>query len=102
MTEKKEYREESISSIKDFIDLIEAEKSISEVSGNYVDFLFRGQSKDKPLIPKLARGTLKDEIINTEKLIITEFKRTSIPLLELQPENEWDWLALAQHHGMPT
>ncbi len=31
-----------------------------------------------------------------------EFKRKAIPHLAFQPETDWDWLALAQHHGMAT
>jgi hypothetical protein len=31
-----------------------------------------------------------------------EFQRTSIALSALRPESEWDFLSLAQHHGLPT
>lgn len=34
--------------------------------------------------------------------MLNEFKRTSLPLVEFEPKDNWDWLALAQHHGMPT
>jgi type I restriction enzyme M protein len=37
-----------------------------------------------------------------EKQMLMEFKRISLPYINLMPENDWDWLALAQHHGMPT
>lgn len=33
---------------------------------------------------------------------MTEFKRGIVPLSEFRPENDWDLLALAQHHGLPT
>ena len=32
--------------------------------------------------------------------MIREFKRLARPYLELSPENDWEWLALAQHHGL--
>ena len=34
--------------------------------------------------------------------MFNEFKRTSLTLLSLQPHNDWDFLAVAQHFGLPT
>lgn len=96
------YREEKITSIQEFVALIDKEKNKAEESGNDADLLFRGQPKDWPLLPKLARLELRGEIDNIEQLIIEEFKRTSLPLSEFQPDDDWDLLALAQHHGLPT
>ena len=31
-----------------------------------------------------------------------DFQRQALPYLEFQPSTSWDWLALAQHHGMAT
>lgn len=42
------------------------------------------------------------DLQNREKLVFEEFKRTSLGLTDLTPESEWDFLALAQHHGLPT
>lgn len=53
-------------------------------------------------MPKIARLNLRGEISNIEKLIIDEFRRTSLPLSEFQPEDDWELLSLAQHHGLPT
>jgi hypothetical protein len=63
--------------------------------------LFRGQSQDKPLLPKIARYNLED-VASTEKAMLEEFKRRSLHLIHCNPHNEWDWMALAQHHGMAT
>ena len=30
------------------------------------------------------------------------FKEQSLPFLNFTPSNDWEWLALAQHHGLPT
>ncbi len=54
------------------------------------------------MLPKIARIKLRGELINIEKLIIDEFRRTSLPLSDIQPNNNWDLLAIAQHHGLPT
>lgn len=34
--------------------------------------------------------------------MIAVFKRQSVPFVAIPPKNDWDWLALAQHHGMAT
>jgi hypothetical protein len=31
-----------------------------------------------------------------------QFKRESLPFLGVRPTTDWEWLALAQHHGVPT
>lgn len=99
---KKPITEHTIKSINDYIDLIESVKTNNVVNGNKADLIFRGQSTDKPLLPKLARLSLNGDMAQMEKLMLDEFKRGSLPLTEFKPENNWDWLALAQHHGLPT
>jgi FRG domain len=37
-----------------------------------------------------------------ERLMFDEFKRTSVALTDLQPDTDWDFLAVAQHHNLPT
>ena len=96
------YREDTIASVQQYVALIDKEKDNAEKSGNDADFLFRGQRRDLPLLPKLARLDLRGKILNIEKLIIDEFRRTSRPLSEFRPGDDWDLLALAQHHGLPT
>lgn len=91
-----------VTNVQDYVALIEKIKTGSENKGNKTDLLFRGQRTDSPLLPKLARLTLKGQITNIEKLILEEFKRGILPLSEFQPSNNWDLLALAQHHGLPT
>lgn len=92
----------TIKNIKEYIDLIEKIKTRNKQNANNADLIFRGQPVDKPLLPKLARLELKGSMANMERLMLAEFKRGSLPLTEFKPENNWDWLALAQHHGLPT
>lgn len=96
------FREEEIESIQDYIALIDQIRDEEDLDKNYSDFLFRGQSEDWNLLPKLARVELKGEISKIEKIMINKFKRASTPFLEHAPESDWDTLALAQHHGLPT
>ena len=34
--------------------------------------------------------------------VFREFKRRALPLLEVRPSDDWEWLSIAQHHGLPT
>lgn len=63
--------------------------------------LYRGQTLDKRLLPKIARYDLPD-VEETEREMLEDFQRRSLHLIDYQPGNSWDWLALAQHHGMAT
>ena len=63
--------------------------------------IFRGQKRDWALLPKIAR--LKDvDVFAAEREMFNEFKRRSVGYVDLPPDNDWDYLALAQHHGLPT
>jgi hypothetical protein len=67
-------------------------------------WIFRGQSdRSWPLIPSVGR------LIHTsrsreklERSLLDMFKRDARPFIRTVPTNEWEWLALAQHHGLPT
>jgi hypothetical protein len=37
-----------------------------------------------------------------EYSILQKFKQRAAPYLSTQPQSDWEWLALAQHHGLPT
>lgn len=64
--------------------------------------LFRGQPADEPLLPKIARGKPKADFLKQEEHLLHEFKIRSAPHLEHVERDDWDWLAIAQHHGMAT
>ncbi len=65
--------------------------------------LFRGQHQDWPLLPNVARLAPRNQsILEHEQAMLAEFKRASLPFLDLEPRSDWEWLALAQHHGLPT
>lgn len=68
-------------------------------------FLFRGQpDHSKPLLPSVAREWTKtlNPLISVERTMMHHWKRLALPFLDIQPKNQWEWLVLAQHHGMPT
>lgn len=65
--------------------------------------LFRGQSQDFRLVPSIGRLKLSYErLIENEKAILKEFQDGSVPYYSTPLVNIWEWLALAQHHGLPT
>lgn len=66
---------------------------------------FRGVSKSYyELIPKVGRILKASLVIGyfNERTIFTMFKNQAIPYLDRKPADDWEWLALAQHHGLPT
>jgi hypothetical protein len=68
-------------------------------------FIFRGvKDSDYQLIPKVGR--IKSYTKTIERDILLIFKMRSVPFLlgdYLPPEdNDWDWLSIAQHYGVPT
>ncbi len=94
-----------IQSVSQFLALIEEEKKREVNNGNKADFIFRGQQKNHPLIPRIARlipSETTDDLVSVEKQMMDEFER-QIPLFgEVTASSEWDLLALAQHHRLPT
>lgn len=68
-------------------------------------YMWRGVSrKEYKLIPKVARDWhLGPEILKiAEKQLIDQFRIRATSFCHFIPQTEWEWLALAQHHGLPT
>jgi hypothetical protein len=70
------------------------------------NWLFRGVSSVRHLlIPSVGRIIAGDAVSKRlERDLLDQFRREAIPYLRfaLDPQDEWGWLALAQHHGVPT
>jgi hypothetical protein len=73
----------------------------TEARGRWV---FRGHSDiGYELIPSVGRG--QHTSISREKherSLFDIFRREAHGFLATVPTNEWEWLSLAQHHGLPT
>ena len=85
----------TINSFGDYIDFVkECEKRAS---------IFRGVTDvDYELIPTIGRKELRGNFQGRERRIIRLFQESAIPYLNYHPRNNWEWLALGQHHGLPT
>ncbi|WP_439830592.1 N-6 DNA methylase [Aeromonas veronii] len=91
-----EYRKEVISSFVDYHNIIERFTSDR--------VYFRGVKDVKfDLRPSVGRIPVDStDIEEKERAIFNRFKREALPYLDFTPRNDWEWLALAQHHGLPT
>jgi hypothetical protein len=55
------------------------------------------------LLPSIGRATRQDKYSRAWELEIFErFKRQSLPFLATPPVDDFGWLAIGQHHGLPT
>lgn len=53
-----------------------------------------------PSVGRLETGPASN--VAYEKEILRRFKFRSRGKLQVEPKNDWEWLALAQHYGLPT
>jgi len=67
--------------------------------------VFRGQSEDFPLLPKLARlyndARILRNFFDAEKAMLHDFERQAAIYTSLSM-TQWELMSLAQHHGMAT
>jgi hypothetical protein len=85
--------------IRSFDDL---HKAVSTHDHNIV--IYRGlKSVDYDLIPRLGREKLKGtQPLKAEQTILRLFREQAYQYVSDHNLKDWDWLALAQHHGLPT
>ena len=63
--------------------------------------IYRGVTDVKhKLIPKVGRNP--KYTLRLEKDLLWNFQVHGLPFLVREPKDNWEWLALAQHHGLPT
>lgn len=61
---------------------------------------FRGVTqKAHGLVPSLGRPPFS---LAQERALINVFKQNAVQFLGERPPNQWEWLFLARHHGVPT
>ncbi|WP_101096678.1 MULTISPECIES: FRG domain-containing protein [Shewanella] len=67
-----------------------------------VHVLYRGQRKPWKMLPSISRIGMPSALLEHEKTLLECFKREAARCLHKVPDNDWDWLVVAQHHGLPT
>lgn len=87
------------------VSVIDSFVSFHKVVESNLAFMYRGISDVKyQLRPKIGRDWHLNiqSLIFMEKYLMEIFKRHALPFVDKRPESEWEWLALAQHHGVST
>ena len=90
-----------MSKINSFIELIEK----IEVLKKDNTLIFRGQSdKSWSILPKAGRKNFNENYSKTfnDYHVFRSWKRYAKFYMDKNPDNDWDWLAVAQHHGLAT
>jgi hypothetical protein len=95
-----EYKTHDVRTVTEYVSLIlEKLRSL---------YLFRGHEDiEWELVPAIDRPGFSEVYSRIsrhqhERLVFDEFKRLALPHLRTRPANDWEFLALARHHGVPT
>ncbi|MDT7829322.1 FRG domain-containing protein [Pricia sp. S334] len=84
----------TINSISDLIEILKTDfEDFSE------DIWFRGQSD---FDWKLSPGLMRLSEAPSEGTLLTRFKQSAGMLINASPKDDFDWLFLMQHYGVPT
>ncbi|MBI1938281.1 MAG: FRG domain-containing protein [Ignavibacteriales bacterium] len=98
MKTKTKYLVEEITNFLGFIEILDSFGDINPFELS----LFRGQDCDEPLLPKLARYKGIRDKRRFENDLFKKFKKHSLSYINNSFNSDWDYLSLAQHHGLPT
>lgn len=107
--------------VKNFADFIDITKELNILNSKFDDgyfYLFRGMASDEfklvgrlqfdqsMLRPRIKAKLDSDKKLNfveeVEKKLFGSFKYRAKLYLTNEPQNDWEWLALARHHTVPT
>ena len=94
---------ETVATVAEFLQLVDNNTPSGKA-------FFRGQERSWTLRPTIDRlrkplpGNPSKYPIPNDRALLERFKRLSWPHFPKSPEfdDDWAWLALAQHHGLPT
>ena len=65
--------------------------------------IFRGVRKySYQTVPSIGRCKFRSTLIKEERRMFKIFKEAALPYLNFIPRNDFEWMAVAQHSGMPT
>ncbi|HET6423118.1 MAG TPA: FRG domain-containing protein [Planctomycetaceae bacterium] len=83
------------------------EELLSFSQGLTLTYVFRGQSNaawmyESGISRLFDRGSKARRRIEIERQLLADFKRNAARFVDPIPKDDWHWLAIAQHHGVPT
>jgi len=75
-------------------------RGVSDISHELISRFGRSMIINK----ELREGSDYSYVVGkkTEIGSLDSFKKLSFPYLSTIPENDWEWMALSQHYGLPT
>jgi hypothetical protein len=79
-------------------------RNIAPIEG-IVSYRGVANADEHKLVPSIGRLLVEKPEgtrLQFERHLFNEFKRRAYSYLERVPQDEWEWLFLAQHHGLPT
>jgi len=91
-------KELTINSVEEFHKAVRSQWSGHSVYRGEDDVSYELRSK----IGRLMVGNPTKNTSASETGSLGQFKKLSAPFLTETPKDNWEWLALAQHHGLPT
>ncbi len=67
-------------------------------------WIYRGIANSSfELLPKIGRTEFRPQYsVKTEKLLLRTFKQRAVRFVHPLPTSDLEWLAVGQHHGLPT
>lgn len=78
----------------------EFHEAIAEVKKKFPNCWYRGLTDiSYPLSPSIYRDPFKAEL---ESTFLGRFKSQTPPYISNIPQNDWEWLFMMQHYGVPT
>lgn len=108
MEDQAEPKDQEVTSLREFIAFVRRGRP------DIATYIFRGQPARRKtpdglefnsfLVPSLYRSVIKrgGSVADLETRLMEDFKREAPSYLQVTPKTEIEWMALAQHHGLPT
>ena len=90
-------KEKIINSFHELHDLVQAFR--------FKSMIYRGVTNcSHQLVPRIGWIGMREghERSKEEWHMFRAFKEQAVPYMSFTPANDWEWLAIAQHHGLPT
>lgn len=94
------FKDRDVSTVADLLASIRDDRDALSRDGLAPIVWYRGMpTRDHDLVPTLHRNNIP---VIDEPYLMNRFKQNAHQFLERRPQNEWEWLFLMRHHGLPS